>query len=236
MLGITNVKLRTISHGTIEMGNIVIDNGKIAKLGESIDLSGCTRIIEGHGRTVTPGLIDAHTHLGLRESGVGWEGTDSNERTNPLAPQLSARDGINMQDPAFAEFRKAGITTVGVLPGSGNIIGGTGLALKCKGTIVDEAILQDPIGMKAALGENPKNNYGAQKKSPATRMGNAAILRGALQKAQDYAAKLENSQLGEEQARDGVSEALIPVIKGEIPLIIHAHRHDDLVTAYCEHV
>ncbi len=231
MLGIRDVKIMTITDGTIEVGQLLIEDGTIKAVGKDVDLSTCTKVIEGKGRVVTPGLIDAHTHVGLSESGVGSEGRDTNEGINPLTPGLRARDGINMHDQAFEIFRKSGITTVGILPGSGNILGGTGLALKCKGTIVDEAVLKDPIGMKAALGENPKGLYGGQKKSPATRMGNAALLRGALQKAVDYLDKLNHSNDQPEKTRDKDSEALLPVIKGEIPLIIHAHRHDDIVTA-----
>ena len=231
MLGIRDVKIMTITDGTIEVGQLLIEDGTIKAVGKDVDLSTCTKVIEGKGRVVTPGLIDAHTHVGLSESGVGSEGRDTNEGINPLTPSLRARDGINMHDQAFEVFRKSGITTVGILPGSGNILGGTGLALKCKGTIVDEAVLKDPIGMKAALGENPKGLYGGQKKSPATRMGNAALLRGALQKAVDYLDKLNHSNDQPEKTRDKDSEALLPVIKGEIPLIIHAHRHDDIVTA-----
>lgn len=232
MLGIKNAKLETISNGVIENGSIVIRDGKILSLGKDLDLSNCKRIIDGKGRVVTPGLIDAHTHLGLSESGVGQEGRDTNEGTNPLTPLCSVRDGINMKDQAFESFRKAGITTVGVLPGSGNIIGGTGLALKCKGNIVDESVIKDPIGMKAALGENPKRHYGSKKKSPATRMGNAAILRGALLKAKEYLENLENSTDDKSEIKkDNISIGLLPVIKGEIPLIIHCHRHDDIVTA-----
>ena len=232
MLGIKNDTLETISNGRIEKGSIILKNGKIYSVGKNIDLSDCRRIIEGEGRVVTPGIIDAHTHLGLSESGVGNAGLDTNEGTDPLTPFLSVRDGINMNDIAFESFRKAGTTTVGVLPGSGNIIGGTGLALKCKGTIVDDSILKDPIGMKAALGENPKNHYGSKGKSPATRMGSANILRRALLKSKEYLEGLNSSLEGKSRPEyDKRSEALIPVIKREIPLVIHCHRHDDIVTA-----
>ena len=231
MLGIINVKLETISNGTI-VGSILLKEGKIVAIGKNIDLDGCENIIDGKGRVVTPGLIDPHTHLGLSESGVGKEGRDTNEGTTPLTPSCSVRDGINMKDQAFEGFRRAGITTVGVLPGSGNIIGGTGLALKVKGNIVDESVIKDPIGMKAALGENPKSNYGNQKKSPATRMGNASVLRGALLKSREYLDKLEDSTFDKSTLKkDKISIGLLPVIKREIPLIIHCHRHDDIVTA-----
>jgi imidazolonepropionase-like amidohydrolase len=232
VLGIINAKIETISDGTIGKGSILIEDGKILAIGKDIDVSNCKRIIDGKDKVVTPGIIDAHTHLGLSESGVGQEGRDTNEGTTPLTPFCSVRDGINMKDQAFENFRKAGTTTVGILPGSGNIIGGTGLALKCKGTIVDESVLKDPIGMKAALGENPKMHYGSKKKSPATRMGNAAVLRDALSKAKNYLEKQENPNEDKTKIKkDKVSIGLLPVIKREIPLIIHCHRHDDIVTA-----
>ncbi len=231
MLGIKNVRIETITQGSIENGRILIKDGKIAAVGADLDLAGCTRVIDGAGGVLTPGLIDPHTHLGLSESGLGREGEDTNEGLDPLTPYLSARDGINMHDQAFESFRKAGITTVGVLPGSGNIMGGTGVAIKCRGSVVDEAILKDPVGMKAALGENPKTLYAGQKKSPATRMGSAAVLRGALQKAKDYLEKQNSSGADDNGQRDKVSEALLPVIKGELPLHIHCHRHDDIMTA-----
>ena len=232
MLGIANVKIETISNGTINNGSILLKDGKILALGKDLDLSNCHRIIDGKDRVVTPGIIDAHTHLGLSESGIGWEGRDTNEGTTPLTPWCSVRDAINMKDQAFENFRKAGTTTVGILPGSGNIIGGRALALKCKGDIVDESVVKDPIGMKAALGENPKRLYGKKGKSPSTRMGNAAVLRGALLKAKEYLEKMDNVNGGKsENKEDKESIALLPVLKREIPLIIHCHRHDDIVTA-----
>lgn len=232
MLAIINARLETISNGTIENGSMLIKDGKIVNIGKNIDVSSCDKVIDVAGRFVTPGIIDAHSHAGLSESGIGWEGNDVNESTNPITPWLSVRDGINMKDKAFENFRRAGITSVGVLPGSGNIIGGTGLAVKCIGTIVDEAVIKDPIGMKAALGENPKSLYGNNKKSPATRMASAALLRDALQKAKEYLEKQAEAENKKDTLkRDKQSEALLPVIKKEIPLLIHCHRHDDIATA-----
>lgn len=229
MLAIKNVTLETISGGRIEEGSILIKDGKIFELGKDLDLSSASRVIDGKGRILTPGLIDAHTHLGLNESGVGIEGVDVNEASDPISPSNSVRDGINMLDSSFEEFREAGITSVGVLPGSLNIIGGTGLALKCRGKIVDEAVFKDPIGIKVALGENPKSYYGRQKKkSPATRMGSAALLRGALEKAQEYLSSLDKDEALKE---DELVLALLPVVRKELPLMIHAHRHDDIATA-----
>jgi len=230
MLAIINGRLETISNGKIENGTILIKDGQIFAIGKDIDVSNCSQIIDAKNRIVTPGIIDAHTHAGLSEQGIGWEGIDTNESTNPLTPWCSVRDGINMKDRAFENFRKAGITSVGVFPGSGNIIAGTALALKCHGTIVDEAVIKDPVGMKAALGENPKRNYGNKKKSPATRMASAAILREALLKAKFYLEKQSKDKKNMPKL-DKQCEALLPVIKKEIPLLIHCHRHDDIVTA-----
>lgn len=232
MLAIKNIRIETIADGRIEGGSILVKEGKILDIGKDLDTSNCHRVIDGEGRVLTPGIIDAHTHLGLLESGIGEEGRDGNEGTTPLTAFCSVRDGINMKDQAFESFRRAGITSVGILPGSGNIIGGTGLALKCKGDIVDQAIIKDPIGMKVALGENPKTHYRNKGVSPSTRMGNAAILRGALLKAKEYLEQIEDPKKDKlDIKKDKVSQALLPVMKGEIPLIIHCHRHDDIVTA-----
>jgi imidazolonepropionase-like amidohydrolase len=190
------------------------------------------KVINARGRNVTPGIIDAHSHAGLSEQGIGWEGNDVNESTDPVTPWCSARDGINMMDKSFDNFRKAGITSIGVFPGSGNIIGGTALALKCYGTIVDEAVIKDPVGMKAALGENPKAVYGGKKKFPSTRMGNAAVLRETLLKAKQYLEKVKQAEeKNETPKRDKQCEAMLPVIRKEIPLLIHCHRLDDIATA-----
>lgn len=225
MLAVINAFLITICDTTIKDGKILIENGKISAIGREIDIPHNCRIIDAMGRPVTPGLIDAHTHAGISEQGTGWAGNDTNEATGPVNPYCRVRDGINMRDKAFDEFREAGITSIGVLPGSSNILGGTGLALKCTGTIVDEAVIKDPIGIKAALGENPKKSYGKNNQSPATRMGNAAVLRESLLKAKQYAEKENKNSM------DIQCEALLPVIKKEIPLLIHCHRHDDIITA-----
>ncbi|MBF7097471.1 amidohydrolase [Alkalibacter mobilis] len=227
MLTIINANLITISQGNIENGKVVINNGKIIDLGADIIVPKESKVYDAKGRYVTPGLIDAHTHVGIHESGTGWEGSDGNESADPLTPFCSVRDGINMKDPAFESFRKSGITSVGILPGSTNILGGTGLALKCKDVVVDEAIIKDPVGMKVALGENPKKHYG-EKRSPISRMANASMLRESLLKARQYLNKLE---LKNDVKRDPLSVALLPVIKKEIPLIIHCHRQDDIATA-----
>ncbi len=231
MLAIINARIETVSHGVIADGQILVENGKIKAIGTNLEIPADACVIDAAGRTVTPGIVEAHAHIGIGEQGVGWEGQDTNETSDPLTPWCSALDGINMRDMAFDDFRRAGITSVSVPPGSANIIGGTAVALKCKGTIVDEAIIK-VTGMKCALGENPKAVYGGKNRTPSTRMGNAALLREALLKAKQYLAKLEAAQSEKDKPKyDKQSEALLPVMRGELPLMIHCHRSDDIVTA-----
>ncbi|MFP4456923.1 MAG: amidohydrolase [Clostridia bacterium] len=228
MLAVINARIETITKGVIENGTLLEKDGKIIEIGADVNVPEGATIIDAKGRTVTPGIIEAHSHAGISEKGVGWEGRDTNEGTNPVTAWCNAKDGINMLADDFNEFREAGITATGVLPGSANLLGGTAVAVKTKKTtLVDEAVFAE-IGMKSALGENPKNKYGGQNKSPSTRMGNAAMLRETLLKAKQY---LRKKDAGEEPKFDKNSDALIPVLKKEIPLLIHCHRHDDIVTA-----
>ncbi len=228
MLAVINARLETVANGVIEKGTMLVKDGKIVELGANVQVPEGAKIIDAFSRTVTPGIIEAHCHAGINEKGVGWEGRDSNESTSPITPWCNARDGINMLAADFDEFREAGITTAGVLPGSANLLGGIAVAVKTKKTtIVDEAMIAE-IGMKSAFGENPKKNYGGKNKSPSTRMGNAAVMREALSKAKQYLQRKEN---GENPKFDKNSEALIPVIEQKIPLLIHCHRADDIVTA-----
>ncbi|NLW17294.1 MAG: amidohydrolase [Firmicutes bacterium] len=229
MLAIINAKIYTVTNGVIEQGSILLADGKIVALGAAIDIPAEAHVIDAKGAIVTPGLIDAHTHVGGWEEGLGWEGADINESTNPVVPHVNILDGINPADVGFADARKGGVTTVQTMPGSANIIGGLMLAMKTSGTIVDKMVLKYPTGMKAALGENPKNNYGSKGKAPTTRMGAAALLREALLSAQQYVAKQERGD--KDWKFDPKMENMAKVIRKEIPLRIHAHRADDILTA-----
>lgn len=233
MLAVINARIETVTNGIIENGTILAKDGKIVALGTEVSVPEIAQVIDAAGRSVTPGIIEAHSHLGINEQGLGWAGSDGNEATAPITPWCCARDGINMRDIAMDEFREAGITTAGILPGSANLIGGTAVAIKLKRTnIVDEAIIKDPMGMKAALGENPKNVYGGRKKSPGTRMGSAAVFREALLKAKQYLNKVEAATCEKEMPKfDKQCEALLPVMRCELPLLIHCHRADDIATA-----
>ncbi len=210
---------------------ILIDHGKVSAVGDDVSLPQDTSVIDAAGRPVTPGLVEAHAHVGVLNAGIGWEGRDHNETTDPITPQVDAHDAINPEDRGFMDLLRGGITTVQVIPGSANIIGGTGLAIKTKPTaLIDDVVVKLKTGMKAALGENPKRAYGVDKKrNPSTRMGSAALLREWLFKTIDYQNKKETSP--DQAEYDARLEALLPVIRREMPLRIHAHRADDIVTA-----
>lgn len=203
--------------------SLLVDDKKFIGMGQDLELPAGCKTIDAGGKIVTPGLIDVHTHLGITEEGIGKDGKDHNETSSPVTPQLRAIDGINPLDRGFEDARQAGITTVQVMPGSANVIGGEMSVLKTTGHIVDEMVIRSPSGMKAATGENPKVFHGGKGKMPATRMGVAALLRENLIEAQNY---MES----EKKERKLGMENLVKVLNKEIPLRVHAHRADDIVT------
>lgn len=230
MLLIKNGYVKTMAGADIECGCVLIgDDGKIIEVGaEIIAPDGC-EVIDAEGRLVTPGCVDAHCHIGLDNEGMGWEGRDYNEIVDPTTPQMRAIDSINPQDEAFALAIENGVTSACTGPGSANVVGGTFVAIKLTGKRVDKMIIKNPLAMKCAFGENPKRCYGSGlKKSPMTRMGTAAVLRELLFKAKRY---LEDKENGKNPSFDMKLEAMIPVMKGEIPLKAHAHRADDILTS-----
>ncbi|SFE36684.1 Imidazolonepropionase [Bacillus sp. OV194] len=216
-----------IGTGSIGKGDLLIDGGKIIKTGKNLKADDRTKVLDAEGKFVTPGLIDVHTHLGIHEEGIGLAGHDYNETSDPVTPYVRAIDGINPNEKGFEDARKAGVTTVQVMPGSANVIGGEMAVLKTAGIVIDQMVLRSPSGMKAAFGENPKRFYGSKGKTPVTRMGIAALFRKEMKRAQDYLRKLEN---GEVIDFDLGAEQLINVLKGVIPIRAHAHRADDIAT------
>src|SRR5690554_203498 len=231
MKAIINGKIYTMAGEIIEGGSVLIADGKIREVGADIQIPGGVEIIDAGGKIVFPGIIDAHTHLGIGEDRLGWEGRDYNEMSDPVTPHLRAIDAINPREPGLKNARLNGVTTVATGPGSANVLGGESVAIKTCGRTVDEMIIKNPIGIKAALGENPKAVYGEKNRSPQTRMAVAALLREYLIKAQDYLAEKElMEEKGEHFKRDLKMESLIPVLKKELPLKAHAHRADDIMT------
>lgn len=233
MIFIKNGSINTITNGVIE-GDILVKNGKIAEIGKDIVAPLDAKIIDAKGKYIFPGFIDAHTHLGLWEDGMGFEGADGNEETDPITPQLNPIDGINPMDRTFKEAYEGGITSVCTTPGSANVMGGQCIAIKTFGRRIDNMVIKNPVASKIAFGENPKSCYGQDDKMPQTRMAIAALLRENLKKAEEYLEDLEIYEEHEDQDKpeyDMKMESLIPVLRGEIPFKVHAHRADDIFTA-----
>jgi imidazolonepropionase-like amidohydrolase len=212
-----------------------MDEGRISQVGGDNHGSPDAVEIDVTGRSIIPGMIDAHCHIGIMAEGVGEAEYDVNELTDPITPQMRAIDAIHPHDIAFADARCAGVTAVNVGPGSGNLIGGQCALIRTVGRTVEEMSVLAPSAMKMALGENPKRVYGRkQNKAPATRMANAAILREWLMKAQDYldCADIQgSSRTSSAGKRDLRLMELARVLKGEIPVHMHCHRADDIITA-----
>ena len=230
MICIKNGTLHTAVSKETFIADILIDGGKIVKIGKGLSADGA-EVIDATGLHVYPGFVEAHCHIGLDGYGIGYEGHDYNELNDPVTPQVQAIDGINPFDPCMKMAAKAGVTCFATGPGSSNSIGGTFAAIKPVGTRVDNMIVKFPIAMKCAFGENPKRCY--QKQGISSRMTNAAKIREALNKAKVYKAKIEaaGDDASKLPAYDQKSEALIPVLNHETPLKAHAHQANAIFTA-----
>ena len=230
MICIKNGTLHTAVSKETFIADILIDGGKIVKIGKGLSADGA-EVIDATGLQVYPGFVEAHCHIGLDGYGIGYEGHDYNELNDPVTPQVQAIDGINPFDPCMKMAAKAGVTCFATGPGSSNSIGGTFAAIKPVGTRVDNMMVKFPVAMKCAFGENPKRCY--QKQGISSRMTNAAKIREALNKAKVYKAKIEaaGDDASKLPAYDQKSEALIPVLNHEIPLKAHAHQANDIFTA-----
>ena len=229
MLLIRNGLIFDAVHREPYTANILVKDGKIAEIGAGLTADCPT--FDAAGLHIYPGFVEAHCHIGLDGSGIGFEGDDCNEMTDILTPQLRAIDGIYPQDPTFREALEAGVTTVCTGPGSANVLGGQFAVIKTAGHRVDDMIVRPFAAMKCAFGENPKRCY--KDKNNYSRMSTAAKLREALLRAQEYDAKKQAA--GDDPAKrpplDVKLEALLPVLHGEVPLKAHAHRADDIFTA-----
>jgi len=231
---IKNAKIYTMEGRPVENGWLETENGVIKSLGEGAAPETAGEVIDANGGVLLPGLVDAHTHLGMSEDSLDFEGDDTNEDTDPATPQLSAADAVNPLDRCFDDALSAGVTTVVTGPGSANPLGGRLIAMKTYGRRIDSMLLKNPVAVKFALGENPKSCYHANHETPVTRMGTASIIREQLYKAGKYLEKLENSEIDEDADEpdfDYKCEVLIPLLRREIQAHFHAHRADDIFTA-----
>ena len=208
------------------VGDFKIDKGVFTEVGKNLTANEGEDVQDLNGLFVFPGLVESHCHLGMEETAIRFEGDDVNEITDPITPNMRGIDGCNPMDETVELALKGGVTTVAAGPGSANVLGGTFFAYKTKGNCIDEMTVQNPIAMKAAFGENPKRCY--QGKKIDTRMQISALLRETLEKTKEYLAKKE---AGKDVAYDQKLEAMIPVVKKELPLKCHAHRADDILTA-----
>ena len=224
MLLIQNGTLYTMeSNGPIR-ADLLIRNGKIAKIAPRILPREGTERLDATGKRVYPGFIDAHSHIGIAEEQTTVQTDASNEGTNPATPYVRAIDGIHPMDGAFHNALAAGITGVLVGPGSANPIGGQFAFIKTYGRNVDAMVVLAPAAIKVAFGENPTTTYGANGRMPATRMGIASVIRQELFRAKRY---LENS----DAPADYQLECYRELFAGKIPLKAHVHRTDDILTA-----
>ena len=231
MLAIKNAKVLTVTGGTLENGIVLIDNGKITAVGTDVAIPADAEVLDATGKWVTPGLIDAHTHISVKGEPAWMPSvSDITEITSPITPSVRCIDALNPADWAIPVVREAGFTTVCALPGSGNLVGGQSVVFKTKpaATVFDMVVKGAPIQMKMALGENPRRIHGGQQnKAPLTRLGNASMLREVLYKACHYADALDAGKT----PYDFQLDPLVPVVRGERFCRIHCHRADDIVTA-----
>lgn len=200
--------------------DVLVENGKIAAIDRNIEKKQNIEVIECKNQFLFPGFIDVHTHLGLYDEGTGWAGNDANETIEPLTPHIRALDSVNPLDPAFTDARKYGITTAHVMPGSANVIGGTTSVIKTYGANISTMLLRETAGLKIALGENPKRMHSHGNKDSITRMGIMGMLREAFYKAK-YSKDTDEFR----------SISLQKALRREIPVRIHAHRADDIMSA-----
>lgn len=230
---IYNVKIFTMDkeRTVIDNGWVEIADGKIiaVRSGKPYGIEDVD--IDGGGAALYPGFIDAHTHLGLTTNGVGVESEDFNEESEPCSAQLRIIDAVNPFDTSFEKARNAGITSALISPGSMNPIAGDIIAVSTAGRRIDKMLLRR-VGIKFALGENPKMTYMNRDETPCTRMAIASIIRESLLKAKRYMQDIDNAQEDSDLPElDIKSEALIPLLNRQLKAHFHCHRADDIFTA-----
>lgn len=232
---IYNAEIYTMdSAGVIPNGWVKTENGKITEIGSGNPDNVPENSIDAKGGMLLPGFIDAHTHLGIIEDGIDFEGDDCNESTDPFTPQMRAIDGINPFDRCFEEARMRGITAAASSPGSANPCGGEICAIKTNGRRIDDMLIKN-CGIKFAMGENPKNVYNGREETPVTRMAVTALIREGLHKARRYVRDMDSyysdSENYDPPEYDIKCEALMPLLDRKIKAFFHCHRADDICTA-----
>jgi imidazolonepropionase-like amidohydrolase len=253
-------KIIPVTKDKIENGHILIEKGKIKKIGKGFDVPKDAEIIDAKDMVAFPGLIDVHCHAAVFEEEIGLGLQDGNEMTDPITPHVRVLDAINPMEKGMRRAISGGMTTLCISPGSGNVVGGQMTTIKTHGKIVDEMVIQEYAGLKCAFGENPKRVYGALNRTPSTRMGNLGLFRQLMIETQNYMNKLDEYKKKLKQYKEDLKEynkkkkegkekdlkkpteptkpdknikyeALIPIFKKEIPLRAHAHQENDIISA-----
>jgi imidazolonepropionase-like amidohydrolase len=231
-VAIRNATILTAAGPRIQNGTILIRDGKIVAVGANVTVPSEARVIDGTGKFVTPGIIDTHSHLGVYAAPGVDALADGNEMTNPSTPQVWAEHSVWPQDPQFPRALSAGVTTIQILPGSGNLIGGRSVVLKVvpSRTVQGMKFPAAKYGLKMACGENPKRVYA--QRGLMTRMGNVAGYRAQWINAEAYRRKwdkwLAGDKKGDPPQRDLAMETLAEVLRGNILVHNHCYRADEM--------
>lgn len=241
-VAIKNAKIYTMAGPVLEKGTIVFRNGRIEAVGTNVNIPKDARVIDGSGKVVMPGMIDANCRVGLEEITQVPASVDSSESTDPVTPQLYVIDGFFPESVSIGVTRRNGITAGVVAPDDVNVFTGMSAMIEFSGKRINEIIVKGPVAMNITLGEAPKTTYGPRNKMPMTRMGTAALLRKTLQEAKEYGEKWKRyTEKGKDKKdekdsakvpeKDYRLEALQDVLNGKLPLVAAAHRVDDILTA-----
>ncbi|MHC4954718.1 MAG: amidohydrolase family protein [Planctomycetota bacterium] len=227
-------KIFTATKGTIESGTLVVDGKRILAVGPANEvlIPAGARVVDVTGKVIIPGLVDTHSHLGVYSLPHLAANSDGNEMTGAVQSLVRAQDSLFPMDPGFKRAHAGAITTANVMPGSGNVMGGSTAYIKLRGNTVEEMLIDlegGPSGMKMANGENPKRSYGRRNQTPATRMAVMALQREIYQKARNYIVKLKNEP--DKTERDLALEPVVEILQKKRTVHFHTHRADDIVSA-----
>jgi imidazolonepropionase-like amidohydrolase len=228
-IAITHTRILTVSNGVLEDGTVLVENGKIAAVGANVRLPAGTEVIDGRGKVVMPGMIDAGDQLGLVEIPFEHVTDDSNETTDPVHPELRVIDALNTQSENIRIARPAGITNAVVTPGGANVFSGQSAVIQLDGDTVSQMVVKSPVALHVNLDEESKATYGDKDRAPKTRMGAMALLRQWFLKAQHY--QMERRAAAQTVERDLNMDALVAALDREIPVVIHANRVGDIDSA-----
>src|SRR2546425_1195232 len=250
-VAITGGKLLTVTHGVIDSGTVVVENGKIAAVGRDVQAPAGAQVIDARGKVVMPGMIDAGDQLGLVEIPAEQITVEATESPDPVHPELRVLDALNPRSALFRVTRAEGITNALSVPAPGNLIAGQSALIQLDGDTVDKIVVKSPVALHINLGESSRSIYGEKGKPPGTRMGQMAVVRQEFLKAQHYRAEheayakrsaekkkgttgdpaAEEPRGGGPPATDLKMEALLAALDGKLPVIVHADRVSDLERA-----